>query len=212
MGYRTYIGFLPKREYNKIKSLTYDELKAKFPEHGEGDDWYMGSWELAPKLYEFGKYTDFDPPKGSFLPFFKNKELKKRYVEEEFMVVTKQFLAYIIESYALKIQYYYENMMQSFSQDAEYLDKLDHEYDSDYNRNYILDITEATTEQKKALYKCYEHVKSMSFEWRKGRRNYNLDEGSELTHSWKFEYGIYELIKIYKTFDWGKNVMVYYGY
>lgn len=26
MGYRTYIGSMPKREYNKIKSMTKDQL------------------------------------------------------------------------------------------------------------------------------------------------------------------------------------------
>lgn len=41
---------------------------------------------------------------------------------------------------------------------------------------------------------------------------YNLDEGDEITTSWKYEYSIFELVRIYKTFDWKNNVMIYYGY
>jgi hypothetical protein len=41
---------------------------------------------------------------------------------------------------------------------------------------------------------------------------YDLNRDDEVTTSWKYEYAIFELVRIYKTFDWKKNVMIYYGY
>lgn len=42
---------------------------------------------------------------------------------------------------------------------------------------------------------------------------FNLDDGKdEVTSSWKYEYSIFELVRIYKSFDWENNVMIHYGY
>ena len=41
---------------------------------------------------------------------------------------------------------------------------------------------------------------------------YNLTKGDEITTAWKYEYNVFELVRIYKSFDWKKNVMVFYGY
>jgi hypothetical protein len=41
---------------------------------------------------------------------------------------------------------------------------------------------------------------------------YNLENGSEVTVSWKYEYTIFELVNIYKNFDWKNKIMIYYGY
>ena len=63
----------------------------------------------------------------------------------------------------------------------------------------------------------FEHIRSMASEW--GVKSfllnnlpYDLKKGNEITTSWKYEYGIYELIHIYKTFDFKNNTLVYYGY
>ena len=75
MGYRTYIASMPKKEYDKIKSMTCDELVNFYQiETNEGESWYKGVYEYGERLYEFGKYTDFDQPKDSLNPFFENKE------------------------------------------------------------------------------------------------------------------------------------------
>ena len=51
----------------------------------------------------------------------------------------------------------------------------------------------------------------MRIEWTR-LTPFNLEDGEEITTSWKYEYGIFELVRIYKSFDWKKNVMIYYGY
>ncbi|MDG1949255.1 MAG: hypothetical protein P8J32_00320 [bacterium] len=42
---------------------------------------------------------------------------------------------------------------------------------------------------------------------------YNLDEErKEIVSSWKYEYAVFELVIVLKSFDWENNVMVWYGY
>jgi hypothetical protein len=109
MGYRTYIGVMPKKEYNKIKSMTREQLIEHYKLKNEAEENYigMGVYDFGKGLYEFGKYTDFQPPKKSLKTFFKNKELNKYFTEEhDFNIVTKEFLAYIIESYKKRISDY----------------------------------------------------------------------------------------------------------
>lgn len=223
MGYRTYIGSMPKKEYNKIKSMTRHELygfykESKKLENDTPDDFYLGPYDFGNTLYEFGKYTDFQPPKGSMKSFFKKKETKEHYNDEdELYLVTKEFLAYIIETYNNKIKKYYNDMMLPFldvkgrfPEKESFLDsvKTDYGYEND---KYTFDFTKITDEQQTALYKIIQHVRDFRTEWT-CLTPYNLEKGDEITGSWKFEYGVFELVRIYKSFDWKKNVMIYYGY
>jgi hypothetical protein len=198
MGYRNYIGYISKREYNKIKSLNQKQLSQFY--NVEEDDCYRG---FVKELYEYGKYVEFQPPKKSFKPFFKNKELQKQYNEDqELYAVTDEFFAYTIDSYKEIIQTYYIKMLAPFREDHAIL--------SLYNKDY--DLSELSLEQKNAVLKMIQHVNSMSMEWL-ALTPYDLhNDTSEINSSWKYEYAIFELVRIYKTFDWKRNVLVYYGY
>lgn len=215
MGYRTYIGSMPKREYNKIKSLTKIELFDFYRESKKltGEDDYIGPYDYGKELYEFGKYTDFEPPKKSMKKFFKNKELMEKYDEHDFYVVTKEFLAYIIETYTRKIQKHYSKMLNPFSKDgkaSEFLNTVKTDYGVPDNR-YKFDFSKITDEQQTALFEIIEHMKGFNMEWN-SMLPYDLEKGESVSTSWKYEYGVFELVRIYKSFDWKRNVMVYYGY
>jgi hypothetical protein len=224
MGYRNYIGFMPKREYNKIKSLTtqqvydYYGLKSEF----EDEEPYKGVYDFGKDLYCFGKYVDFNPPKKSIKPFFKKKETQKRWDEEqELNIVTKEFLAYIIGTYQERIKKYYNDMITPFfgkrddllgsDNPTSFLNSIKREYGDDKDK-YKFDFSKITDEEQTALFEIIEHVRSMRTEW-VCLTPFDLENGrEEITTSWKYEYGIFELVRIYKSFDWKKNVMIYYGY
>ena len=223
MGYRTYIGSMPKREYNKIKSMSREQLIEHYKLEVEEDEKYlgMGVYDFGKTLYEFGKYTDFKPPKKSLKTFFKNKELNKYFTDEhDFNIVTKEFLEYIIESYKKKISDYYNDMMNPFlgvkngvferEKPCEFLNsiKIDYKYPEN---DITFDFTKITQQEQNALFKIIGHVRSMRTEWT-CLTPYNLKNGDSITSSWKYEYGIFELVRIYKSFDWKRNVMIYYGY
>lgn len=222
MGYRNYISQMSKREYNKIKSMTPDELVKYYNIEVEEDGyWYMGVYDFGEDLYNFGKYVDFEPPKGSMKHFFKKKEMKERYKDDELFVVTPEFLEYIIENYKKKIESYYNDMMDPFFgkrddiMDREvptnFLNSINVEYNYPNNK-YKFDFSLITQEEQNALWKILEHIRTMRTEWTI-LTPYKLKDGrDEITSSWKYEYGIFELVRIYKTFDWKKNVMIYYGY
>jgi hypothetical protein len=226
MGYRTYVASMPKREYNKIKSMTKDQLIEHYKierEDYEIEEGYigMGVYDFGKELYEFGKYTDFEPPKGSLKTFFKNKELNKYYTDEhDFNIVTPEFLAYIIDSYKKIVTDYYNDMMNPFfgkkverydrDNPTDFLNSVKVEYNYPNNK-YKFDFSLITQEEQNSLWKIIDHVRSMRTEWT-AITPYDLSRGDEVTTSWKYEYVIFELVRIYKTFDWKKNVMIYYGY
>lgn len=222
MGYRNYIGSMPKQEYNKIKSMTPEQFVVHYNIDKDEDDdrWYKGVYDFGKELYEFGKYVDFEPPKGSMKPFFKKKEMKERYEEYEFFVVTPEFLEYVIGTYKKRVEDYYNKMMLPFFGKSEsisdredpstFLNSIKTEYRYPDNK-HTFDFSLITEEEQTALFNIFEHIRSMRSEWTV-LTPYDLTRGDEVTTSWKYEYGIFELVRIYKSFDWKKNVMIYYGY
>ncbi len=200
MGYRSYIGWMTKREYNKIKKLSHSEFLKYYNEEE-----YVGLYDITNQLYNLGSGFEY-PPKNLKLykNFFTNKELKERYEDYDPILVNDTFLKYIIERNSKKINDYYQSILSS---DETLSKKIEYSYKGN---KFIL--SELTDEDSKKLYEMYSHIKSMSTEWEWGF-SYNLDKEKEIiTSSWKYEYSIFELVRIYKTFDWKKNVMICYGY
>lgn len=233
MGYRTYIGTLPKRDYNKIKSLTKEQIVDHYKielEDYEIEEGYlgMGVYDFGEKLYEFGKYTDFEPPKNSTSTFFKNKELNKYFTQEnDFCVVKPEFLEYLIEYYSQKVRSYYSDMLNPFfiktegvrrDNPSEFISSAEKGYDINYDYTYTFDFSKITDEEQTSLFNMIEHVRSMAREWgvntySESIRPYSLDlERKTIVRSCKYEYAVFELVNIYKSFDWKKNVMYFYGY
>lgn len=215
MGYRNYIGYFPKKEYNKIKSLT-PPILYEYYNINPDEDSYIDIDNFATEIYELGKYCEFDYPKKSIKPFFKKKETQSIFSSDhDLYVVEKEFLANIISTYKERIKSYYNNMVNPFLDNKEFLNSITRDYDIN-NENkliegYSFDFTKITVEQQTAMYNMINHVKSMRLEW-SHLDGFDLNDGTdEITSSWKYEYAIFELVRIYKTFDWKKNVMVYYG-
>jgi hypothetical protein len=223
MGYRNYIGYMSRKDYNKIKSMTADEVYKFYdvkPDY-DGASLYKGVYEFGIELYELGKYCDFDPPKKSLYPFFKRKETQEVWSDEhDFYIAKKEFLEYVIESYSERIKNYYNGMVTPFfnrkdkltdlEMPSEFLNTVKTEYFGNEN-SYTFDFSKITPEEQTALFKIIEHVRQMRAEWT-CFKPYDLYEGDAVVTSWKYEYAIFELVKIYKSFDWKKNVMIYYGY
>jgi len=199
MGYRNYIASLPKDEYENIKDFTEEELQ-EYKSEPMDDYPSVGVYDLAPKkLIELGKYVDRFPEELQN-PFFTNKKLQEDYtIDHDLYVVGKEFLEVVIEHYTEKVRTYYDDMLKNVMTDEK------------YPRIKDPDECESTD-----LYKIVEHVRNMSYEWgyahMDGNKPYNLELGDSVTTSWKYEYEIFEMVRVYKSFDWENNVMVYYGY
>jgi len=87
-----------------------------------------------------------------------------------------------------------------------------------YKKKHKFDLSLMTNEQQTGFFNMIEHVRSMAQEWGimsflgDARRPYNLDRNSTVSDSWKYEYAQFELVNIYKSFDWENNIMIYYGH
>lgn len=215
MGYRTYIGSLPKEEHDKIKGMELQELFAHMGEEwGDGEDerGYISTGDIAAdELYQLGKYVDeFDP--SLFSQVFEKEETQRYFSEEQdFHLVGKEFLEAVIKMYRDKIRENYKNILAPFFDEgghakAPFLKSRD---------NPIMNDAEIS-----GIYDALHQVKSMAQEWGiatwgqmdDGDVPYRLDRGDEITTSWKYEYVMFELVRIYKTFDWENNIMIYHGH
>ncbi len=211
MGYRNYLGSLPKKEYNKIKRMTLKELYEFKNEEWSDDPYdkpgYVGVYDVAyNKHYELGKYVDqFD--KKFFKTVFKNKETQKHFTEEhDFYLVEKEFVEELIKYYTEKIRTYYRNMLEPFFGGSE------------VKAGFMkTKETPITVEEVGGIFELIDHVRSMAIEWGVASwfhdsTPFNLNHDRELVGSWKYEYAIFNLVNLYRTFDWKRNVMIYYGY
>jgi len=121
-------------------------------------------------------------------PFFKNKDTQKYYnSDHEIMIIEKDFVKNVIEHYTNKVKNYYKELLKD------------------------IDIKNKDTFTQDNFYKLWEHINSFNSEWNM-LTPYDLEKGDEVTNSWKFEYEIFELIRIYKHFNYKKNLLVYYGW
>lgn len=209
MGYRNYIASLPKKEYNKIKGFTLQELYAH-----KGEEWaedfsegYVGVYDVAYNChYELGKYVD-EFPKKYFKPVFKNKETQKHFTQEQdFYIVDQDFVKAVIENYTEKIRKYYNDMLNELFDGSK------------VKAGFMIDKNNKPTDaEMKTVFAIVDHVRSMAIEWGVAgwlpdEVPYSLDPKRDLVSSWKYEYSIFNLVNLYRTFDWKRNVMIYYGY
>jgi hypothetical protein len=195
MGYRNYIGSIKKTEYDKIRSLTVKQLIA-FYNKGEEEN-HVSHSDIVDEIYEFGKYCDFEIDDFK-TPLFKKKKTHDHINEDcELVVLSKEGLAKIIENYRNKNIEYYKSMYKPFE-------------DKDERFKFGQFIT-LTDEQKEAIEKIRYLLISKFNEWTM-KAPYNLENGDEVTDSWSYEYSIFELVRIYKTFDWKNKILIYYGH
>lgn len=217
MGYRNYIGKISKFEYEAMKDLTYKELCEKYAYKSDIDDddyGYVSFRNFITEIYELGKYVDSFPNHLLF-PYFTREDVEKRFNSDtELKVVNKEFFMCMIKRYEGYIKAYYEKMLKPFTEDEKgtVFDKFKTDYeDEDFIK--VGDLSSLTKKEINGVYELYQHVKSMASEW---RHNFAIEldapDDGPLSKSWKYEYSIFELFYLYKTFNWEDDLLVWYGH
>lgn len=183
MGYRLRLGEINKSAADKYRHKSLKELiKNK-------DD---GSFSLVrPKhyaqLYELGKYVSYE--KG-IKRFYTKFDIKK--YEYDFFIMSKEGLKSIIEEYAENTRTYYNELLEKATKLQKPQDSLD------------------------TVNELISHFNFMNMEWGNGFiKPYWLDEertDGEIVRSWKIQYAIFNLVYIYRTFDWEKKYLIYSGW
>lgn len=194
MGYRHYFHKLPKAQLEEIKKCktnddfcNYAENKGYEVDRYEDEEPYCPIFKIGKEVYEFGKYCDwaFDMQEKNE-SIFGNDELKERYSDYQAVICSKEDFLFVINTYKQKIIDYYKNLLAE------------------------------NKESKTPIEKRHKlHIENQLHEWENafGCCPINTDLSVEhINDSWMYEYAIFELVRVYKTFDFENNALVLLGW
>lgn len=161
----------------------------------DGSGWFS-PYKIGTELYELGKYSEIAFKLESERPsLFTSDKLKERYSDYGFVLLTKDDFKAVIEAYRQKIVDWFENLLNP-------------------DKSQIIS-DKLSKEERKHLE--WEHeIKGKLEKW-SGKYfdilPIDLDENrGRITDSWSYEYAIFELIRLYKVFDWENNELVLVGW
>ena len=197
MGYRHYFYEIPKTEIEEIKKCktnddfcNWAESKGYDVDRYEGEEPYCAAYNIGKMIFEFGKYVEWAfgmQEKNESI--FVSEELKERYADYCPVICSQEDFLFVINCYKQKIINFYKSLL-----DVDEIDKAH----------------KITIEEK-----CERHVKAQLHEW---ENNFGLCPiDTDLSHSyintsWLYEYAIFELVRVYKTFDWENNTLMLLGW
>ena len=190
MGYRLRLGEIDKKIAEKFRHKSYKEIMKGKNKDEEFN--YLVLPQGYKQLYELGKYVSYN--KGT-KRFYTRFNIKKR--EYDFFIMSKEGLRYIIEEYAESTKTHYEEL---FNKAKTFLQK-----------------PPVSAKMKRAIIEEFiSHFNFMQMEWtNKYCKPYWLDEkdtDGEIVRSWKMQYAIFNLVYIYRTFDWENKYLIYSGW
>lgn len=191
MGYPLYLGKMPKKTYDKIKDMDRKEVIELI---NPGED-YFSVYELPDLevVYELGKYVDHQHDGCC-------EQLFSKFTDEDHYMwyCTEDMILKIIEDHHNDLDSYQSGLLNIFEQ-------------------CWLKLKEPNFEQRMDNPDLLHHLRSELSKWRNGFdiKEYCLDKSRpQVTagnSSSKYS-GIFELVRIYKTFDWDNDILIYYGW
>jgi hypothetical protein len=190
MGYRHYFFEVDKKDVDKVKDKTYEELVEIAKEYGvkiEEDDYFNfnnDKFMNKKEIFEFGKlYWDDTAARiySKGVPLFKKEEVQEYFEDYTPYVMGSDGMLEAINIYKNKIISYYKDLLQE--DDPEIL-----------NKSFM------------------SHIDDMLMWWER-LRAINTDLQYEcITSSWLYEHQIFELVRLYKSIDWENKCLLFYGW
>lgn len=210
MGYRHYFYTVDIAECDVVENMTYSQLveycKSHSPEAYELDEYSDGTKEEyinffkilnQTEIFEFGKlyYEDTaDRIYSHGIPLFKQKETQEYFDDYNPYRMGKDGLLEAINIYKQKIIDYYKDIL------------------TDGAVQILPFGIELKREDIKSLDKFISHVEDELMWWEK-LGAVDLDESTDrISKSWMYEHQIFELVRLYKTIDWEKKCLLFYGW
>lgn len=198
MSYHYHLDYLPKETVEAIQGMTMHELdawiEANHPESWNPREQSLEIWSC------FGQTAFFDlcnHPKikkifDTTSPLFNDKIADG--VFDHIKLLTKEDFIRIVNAIREMVYKNYENL-----RDSSY-EHMKAEFDFKAKQwgvpEYFAEMRNLSEEQLLSL-----------------QQPYDLRENSEsIVNSYLWEYQIFELVRLYKTFDWDKNALIFYGW
>lgn len=200
MGYRHYFYLVDKKDVERVKDKTYDEIVDIAAEYGvevEEDHYFYFNDEKfmnKKKIFEFGKlYFDdtADRLYGKGIPLFEKEETRNAFIDYMPYVMGRDAVLEAISIYKENIIKYYKGLLK----DREYA--------------YFYDVI---PEDLKDLKKIAQHIEDELWWWeRMGAIDVDLEHDT-IANSWLYEHQIFELVRLYKSIDWENKCLLFYGW
>ena len=191
MGYRLRLGRIPKGMRTVIKGLSYKEITEKFK-----IDSPVYELPKYKELLDLGKNVDFS--KGCATDFF-SFDIKE--YDSEFHIFKKEGLELIIKEYHKETGGWFKELRSG-------VEELFKVIDSGSIKDINNDI------HQKTMGAVYNFFRMREFEWNE-HRPYDLSDGetkSTIANLDSYQYAIFNLVHIYKTFDWENDYLIYSGW
>jgi hypothetical protein len=202
MGYRHYFYTADLAECDHVENMDYNMLalycKERFPGSSD-DDTYIDIHEILGQreVFEFGKLYYDDTAERIYRrgrPLFSNKETQGEFSYYKPYRMGKEGMMEAIEIYKQKIISYYECLLVDGEVQVLPLG-------IEIPRNDIKSVDKLVKNAKDALM------------WWKEIGAIDLNENHEaIAKSWLYEHQIFELVRLYKTIDWDKKCLLFYGW
>ena len=200
MGYRHYLYAVPKNQVAEIQACKTNDDWIDFAKRHDyrydRDDGWLPPYRVGKELYELGKYSEIGfKLESERPPLFTSEELKERYPDYGFVLLTKDDFKAVIEAYRQKIVSWLQCLLNP-EDDPIIPSKL-------------------PKEERKHL--AIEHEIQDKIDYWSGKYlgilPIDLDERRErITGDWSYEYAIFELVRLYKVFDLENDDLVLVGW
>lgn len=211
MGYRQYFYEVEKSLVDGIRQCKTEEELYNFcikngiecdeDEYDGEISYWCPLYNLGKELFEFGKYYENDSEiykHGDSL--LVGEELNKRYQDYGAIICDENAILCAIEWQKQHIIQMYENLINNT-----FVNSLE-------RYNYPSEIDEKELHYQRLLRHCQDHLRW----WKPKYGDYtaiNADkEKDELVSSWLYEHTIFDLVRIYKTFDWQNKCLMFMGW
>lgn len=193
MGYRQYFYEVSKDLVEKIRKCKTEKefvaiIESAKPDAVEryGEEEYVPLFNLGSAVYEFGKYyenSDEMYKHGDSL--FCSDELNEQYEEYGAIVVERSGVKCAIDFYGNKVKKIYEDLLQEKSASG--------------------------WDDRSQIDRLKSHVKDYLYWWEFGPADMDLSH-DRIVRSWLYEHEYFELVRIYKTFDFENKALVFMGW
>ena len=195
MGYGQYFYKFPKHITEGLKNCTtvkevYDFCKSNnitSKSAFDEEDFHIPPYEIGSFVYDLGKaFEGWKEVQATGYPLWKEgTELRKEYCDYDVWVVNRDAIKAVIEQYRQKIINIYEDLLREKSVD-------------EWNKYPQLE-------------RLKKHAEEYLLNWK--HTPYNLDmDTPKIVRSWLYEHTIFELVRLYKTFDSDNYDLIFFGY
>lgn len=215
MGIRTYIGWLSKEKYDLLKDLTNEDRKKIInildldidddDEYNEEHGLYVTQSNIADDYFEVCDIYLPDPSEAGVSEFFNNL---KTHSEFSTYVIDQTILLKLINATEKLINDTYKRDLDKFFENGLLKEDIEEQFNSgQLSKSLIRDLSVFLFNIKNKA-SSNGHYPVWDDFYLDSRLNTKLDS-EFISNSSYYEESVYDLVRIYKSFDWNNNVLVW---